>query len=352
MPLTQFKVTAEEQAQQGVVAEVGKKLNGSVQENKAVFDRLCNYLITKYNQVLDLIYTKEETNAQINAKITEIGSGDMAMATYDPTMQKKDIFAEIAKKSTADESGSALSAVKLKSPRKINGVNFNGEADIIVSSNTNILDNACFKTGFLVNQRGITTTSQAGAVFDRWKLSTGTVTVTDGGIVLNGTLIQILETAVGTNVTASCSAGTASYDNTTKTFTLVGTGQTIEWAKLEYGTVSTRFDPVPYSDTLLKCQRYYVRLNYSQYDTIGNACYGTTWLNLHISLPVTLRIESPTTTVTCQPIRVTDSVNLPTLTNAKCRGSNLNVGYSISGNAGSSYIYASIAGYIEIGAEL
>ncbi len=101
MPLTEYKVTPEEQAQQGVVAEVGNKLNGTVAQNKAVFDRLCNFLIAKYNQVLDLIYTKAETDAQINAKITEIGSGDMAQAVYDPTGQKKDVFEEINKKANS-----------------------------------------------------------------------------------------------------------------------------------------------------------------------------------------------------------------------------------------------------------
>lgn len=113
MPLTQFKVTPEEQAQQGVVAEVGNKLNGTVAQNKAVFDRLCNYLISKYNQVLDLIYTKAETDAQINNKITQIGSGDMAQAIYDPTGQKKDIFFEIAKKALGDTSGNAINSNKL-----------------------------------------------------------------------------------------------------------------------------------------------------------------------------------------------------------------------------------------------
>lgn len=41
-------------------------------------------------------YTKEETNEAINQKIVEIGGGDMQQAVYDPTGQRKDIFAEIA----------------------------------------------------------------------------------------------------------------------------------------------------------------------------------------------------------------------------------------------------------------
>lgn len=42
-------------------------------------------------------YTKEETNQAINDKIVDLGGGDMQQAVYDPTGQRKDIFAEIAK---------------------------------------------------------------------------------------------------------------------------------------------------------------------------------------------------------------------------------------------------------------
>ena len=40
-------------------------------------------------------YTKEETDAAISQRVTEIGAGDMAQAVYDPTGQKKDVFAAI-----------------------------------------------------------------------------------------------------------------------------------------------------------------------------------------------------------------------------------------------------------------
>lgn len=40
-------------------------------------------------------YTKKQTDDAINKKITEIGSGDMAQAVYDPTGQRKDVFAAI-----------------------------------------------------------------------------------------------------------------------------------------------------------------------------------------------------------------------------------------------------------------
>lgn len=40
-------------------------------------------------------YTKKQTDDAINKKITEIGSGDMAQAVYDPTGQRKDVFSAI-----------------------------------------------------------------------------------------------------------------------------------------------------------------------------------------------------------------------------------------------------------------
>lgn len=40
-------------------------------------------------------YTKKQTDDAINNKIAEIGSGDMAQAVYDPTGQRKDVFAAI-----------------------------------------------------------------------------------------------------------------------------------------------------------------------------------------------------------------------------------------------------------------
>lgn len=40
-------------------------------------------------------YTKKQTDDAIDKKVTEIGSGDMAQAVYDPTGQRKDVFAAI-----------------------------------------------------------------------------------------------------------------------------------------------------------------------------------------------------------------------------------------------------------------
>lgn len=109
-----------------------------------------------------------------------------------------------------------------------------------------------------VNQRGVSgTISTAGYFIDRWKLVSGTVQITANGLVLNGTISQILENAAGTDVAASASAGTASYDNSTKTFTLTATGQTITWAKLEKGSVATPYVAKGYGAELVECYRYF-----------------------------------------------------------------------------------------------
>lgn len=122
-------------------------------------------------------------------------------------------------------------------------------------SNPNLLINPDFK----INQRGIELADAAGTYFvDRWKLVSGYVDVNnDGTITIYGSICQVLENAAGSNVTASVSAGDATYDDNTKTFTITGNGVTVSWAKLEYGNVATPFVPPEPAAEFLKCCRYY-----------------------------------------------------------------------------------------------
>ena len=137
-------------------------------------------------------------------------------------------------------------------------------------SNPNLLDNWYF--AYPVNQRNVSGTIDAvGYFLDRWKLVSGSVTIGSNGITLNGTIAQILETAVGTDVTASAltteGVVVASYDNNSKTISLTGTGQTFVAAKLELGTHQTLahqdengnwvLNEIPnYGEQLARCQRY------------------------------------------------------------------------------------------------
>ena len=142
-------------------------------------------------------------------------------------------------------------------------------------SNPNLLDNWYF--AYPVNQRNVSGTIDAvGYFLDRWKLVSGSVTIGSNGITLNGTIAQILETAVGTDVTASAltteGVVVASYDNNSKTISLTGTGQTFVAAKLELGSQQTLahqdadgnwvLNEIPdYGEQLRRCQRYFVNFN-------------------------------------------------------------------------------------------
>lgn len=136
--------------------------------------------------------------------------------------------------------------------------------DLPAISNPNVLINPDFKinqrekSGTIVPNKNADGEDIHTYFVDRWGIDSGTVVInTDGTLTLNGTMSQILENAVGADVTASVSAGTAVYDDATKTFTITGNGDVISWAKLEYGSVETPFVPPVPALELLKCQRYY-----------------------------------------------------------------------------------------------
>ena len=169
--------------------------------------------------------------------------------------------------------------------------------------NPNMLDNWYFNNP--VNQRGASgTISTAGYFFDRWKLVSGSVTINSGGIVLNGTIAQVLEYAVGQTVTATVLTPngvtdvTPVYDDETKTFAVTAQGKIIKAVKLELGSQQTLahqdadgnwvLNEIPYyGEQLRRCQRYYQIIEqYSAYpaaiDVNGN-------LLAAIALPVEMR---------------------------------------------------------------
>lgn len=126
-------------------------------------------------------------------------------------------------------------------------------------SNPNLLINP----DFTVNQYRTSGTINSNRYFiDRWQLVNGTVTLNnDHTIFLNGTIKQILEKPAGTNVIASSDAGTPSYDDDSRTFTISAAGETISWAKLELGSEITIFSPPDPATELVKCQRYAIEFN-------------------------------------------------------------------------------------------
>ena len=146
----------------------------------------------------------------------------------------------------------------------------------------NELDNAYFVGGgtgygtFPVNQKGVSgKISTPGYFIDRWKLISGTVQITAAGLVLNGTIAQILPNAIGSVYTATALTTTGlvtcQYDDASRTFSITGTGQTFVFAKLEQGAEQTAAyqDQIgawhqlqqpesDYATQLLKCQQYYI----------------------------------------------------------------------------------------------
>lgn len=169
-------------------------------------------------------------------------------------------------------------------------------------SNPNLLINADFRNP--VNQRGGTSWSGTTSTFtiDRWAMLRGTVTQTDKGLVCShdgisdGFLnlhqkIEITPTRIDEKVTVSAKidgevfVGTtskilSSYSNgendvlynSAKFLISVSVisnylqvnlvfksteGQTIEWAKVEYGEIATPFRPRLYAEELQLCKRYY-----------------------------------------------------------------------------------------------
>ena len=177
---------------------------------------------------------------------------------------------------TYDEFCALLAGIGGLQPKLTAGQNISITGNVIDTKafpcNPNLSDNWYF--GNPVNQRGASgTISTAGYFFDRWKLVSGSVTINSGGIVLNGTIAQVLEYAVGQTVTATVLTPdgvtdvTPVYDDETKTFTVTTQGKTIRAVKLELGSVQTLahqdangawvLNEIPdYGEQLLKCQRY------------------------------------------------------------------------------------------------
>ena len=123
----------------------------------------------------------------------------------------------------------------------------------------NLLDNSNFEiaqAGYGGNHG-----SQAYAC-DRWKLVSGTVSHSDAGLTLNGTIAQVLENAPSGPVTAAASAGTITYDASAKIVTIATTEATvIAWAALYEGEYSADtlppYTPKGYAAELAECQRYF-----------------------------------------------------------------------------------------------
>lgn len=182
--------------------------------------------------------------------------------------------------------------------------------------NRNLLDNWYF--GNPVNQRGISgTISSAGYFLDRWKLVSGSVTISADGITLNGTMQQVLETAPAGTVTASALTQVGvgevvpTYNSASKTVTVTAAGKKLVAVKLELGTEQTlahqdangnwALNEIPdYGEELTKCMRY-LQVIATPYDTSGNGVaigYANNTVDLWVPIPLAVPMrKSPTPTI-------------------------------------------------------
>lgn len=173
-------------------------------------------------------------------------------------------------------------------------------------SNRNLLDNWYFKNP--VNQRRVSgVINKSGYFIDRWYLVSGSVKITENGLVLNGQMVQALEYPIGVSTIATAYSPDgdveATYDDSTQIFSIEADGKVVVSAKLEAGDTQTLIksdgmlnDPPPnFEQELAKCQRYFVReYGTGSYTPIANV---HTWETSRFEgvyyLPVSMR-KTPT----------------------------------------------------------
>lgn len=162
----------------------------------------------------------------------------------------------------------------------------------------NLADNPFFTVNQANNSGTFSTIG--GYAIDRWKLTSGTVTINaDKTLTLNGTLVQPREIALGVTAVADVytTSGTAtiSYDDTTKVITLTSSGGTIKAVSLELGAVSTfkkpdgtlnEAPPDPQQE-LEKCRRHLLRIG-DGYFRAGLILTGA----IYFSIPITADLRA------------------------------------------------------------
>lgn len=251
--------------------------------------------------------------------------------------QAKD-YAAAAKNSADSAATSVEGAVKYNTPQTLtdaqkaqaranigapapytagDGISISGSviATKVQPCNRNLIINWYF--GNPVNQRDVSgTISSAGYFLDRWKLVSGSVTISTEGITLNGTMQQVLETAPVGTVTASAltQAGVGevvpTYNSETKTVTVTAAGKKLVAVKLELGAEQTlahrengawALNEIPdYGEELTKCMRY-LQVLAAPYDTSGNGVaigYANNTVDLWVPIPLAVPMRiSPTPTI-------------------------------------------------------
>jgi hypothetical protein len=152
------------------------------------------------------------------------------------------------------------------------------------------------------------------AELPKYKDSVMTLSTSINGVIY--TVSGVPSSNSNSGVTASTAVGVINiaFDATRSvvkvTIRIDGVTATINWAKLELGSIATPFVPRLYAEELALCQRYFINLNSFKagyaYFGVGSYSSGSTVGRMNIPLPVTMRI-APTPSV-----KGTVSANLST----------------------------------------
>ena len=231
-------------------------------------------------------------------------------------------------------------------------------------SNPNLLINGDFR----VNQRGQVSYNAYGYTVDRWLLGGTGIEITpiNNGLQIvrtsSANLSQRIElpfeSLAGKTVTISCSINGIVYsksgtvpssqpasDSSTISLNLnnlgylslitKGTGSsygynvyfsnqssyTINWVKLELGSVATPFNPRPYAEELSICQRYYLK---AKLHGMGATAYNTTLFYPFLNTPTSLKTAPTITIITAPKVRGQGSNNLGTTNDIVIQNTNSN----------------------------
>lgn len=92
------------------------------------------------------VYTREQTEAAINQKVVNIGAGDMAMAVYDPTGKRQDVY------EYADSIGEALAQEIEETNTEVDQIK---ENTLPLTGAANFLRVVSFENGVLVTEVGV-----------------------------------------------------------------------------------------------------------------------------------------------------------------------------------------------------
>lgn len=184
---------------------------------------------------------------------------------------------------------------------------------------------------------------------DCWKLISGTVSAAPGGgLVLNGTIRQTREKAVGFDVVASINvtSGTATitYDDSTKYCDITSSGGVIKRAHLGLREITdwAKMPKAGYGEMLQKCMRYYFQKHFEQYETVAQGYLGPEWLTLALGIGTQMRTNYPAVTMTgtLALIGAESSSELNAISNCANSGCISNLGIAATATtAGPCYAY-------------